>query len=209
MKKVILYLILFFCKESFANAQDSMRLSHHYINDSIRLEFMNESSDTLYIFSSYLKPFVYYNKYLNRFNKKENIFKVSFLPIVSHVYTVKTDVIFLGDEQIIKPFQFTYEFIRIAPNKSYSITLPFAELKNFLLHQNRIVADFDPVKYFKKKQVKYLKKPEIALVNKVKYEFAVYQNVNVLTTKASEANESDKYIKQAKSFKIKSVQLSF
>lgn len=208
MKKVILYLILFFCKESFANAQDSMRLSHHFINDSIRLEFMNESSDTLYIFSSYLKPFVYYNKYLNRVNKKENIFKVSFLPIVSHVYTVKTDVIFFGDEQIIKPFQFTYEFIRIAPNKSYSITLPFAELKNFLLHQNRIVADFDPVNNFKKKQVKYLKKPEIALVNKVKYEFAVYQNVNVLTTKASEANESDKFIKQAKSFKIKSVQLS-
>ncbi|MEO8116393.1 MAG: hypothetical protein ABI653_02015 [Bacteroidota bacterium] len=204
MNKIIICLFIFFLNVNFANAQ---LLNYHLINDSIQFEFKNNSSDTIYLFSSYLKPPLYHNKYLNRVDTKENILKISLLPIISQVYTVKTDVIFSGDEQIIKPFQFIYEFIKIAPGKILSFTLPYSEFKNVLSNQNKVVADFDSGKNFKQKRVKYFNKKQIASVNKIQYEFAIYSTINYLTMKGAESAIPDQFLKQARSYKIKSVQL--
>lgn len=204
MYKTIICLVIFHLTVNFANAQ---LLSYHLKNDSIQFEFKNNSSDTLYLFSSYLKPNVYHNKYLNRVDTKENVLKISLLPIISKVYTVKTDVIFSGDEQIIQPFQFMYEFINIAPDKIFSYMLPYTKFKKVLFNQNKVVADFDPGKNFKQKRVKYLNNKQIASVNKIQYEFAIYSTINYLTTKGAESAIPDQFLKQAQSYKIKSVQL--
>jgi hypothetical protein len=78
-----------------------------------------------------------------------------------------------------------------------------------LSSKNKVVSDFDPSKKFKRKRIKYLYKSEVASVNKIQYEFAVYQRINFLMTKASEANDPDNFVNQAASYKIKSVRLLF
>ncbi len=209
MKRLILCFVFLISEQLQSYAQDSIQLNYHLINDSIQFEFRNASTDTFYIFSSYLNPNVYFNKYLNRVSQKENTLNISLLPIISHVYTLKTDVIFSGDEQIIKPFQFIYEFISLAPGEKLYITLPFNEFKKNILNQNKVIVDFDPDKNFKKKCIRYLNKPQLASLNKIQFEFAVYQKITLLITKAAEANDSKKFVIQAKSYRIKTVQLPF
>jgi hypothetical protein len=177
--------------------EDSVYVIVKELDNSYIFMVCNTTSDTLYLFRSYLKDKFISSKYLRRVDIKQKTYKISFLPFLPYVYTGLGDFIFLDDKRIINDYQVKYEFVRLKPNSFYEVTLS----KNKLFTE-QAVRDFD---INAKKNYKKIKQINHSLtIEEYKWiiEFALYSKVDLLCTHLEEFNNGNLFKDQAKSYMI-------
>ncbi len=145
-------------------------------NDSLIIfQLKNISENSKYVLSSYLNNRFTYNKNFYRYSDDKLL--ASFLPIVEHIGTIKTDVLIIDDSSIYKDKQVVYSFFEIKPNEMIEIELD----KNIL-------------------QEKFMLKKE----DKLQVKLAFYDNVNLLETRGIEYDVEGRelFLVQAQDYKV-------
>ncbi len=102
------------------------------LDDCIVFEFTNESSDSLYLFDSYLNEVTVLLKesvcdsikYLHRYDKEQRQCKFSFLPFLPYLSVQCTDLVVLGEDRFIRKGQILYHFSLISPKSKLSVVIP-------------------------------------------------------------------------------------
>lgn len=204
---------------------DSVFVSHFSVDkDSMEVTFCNASSRTQFIFDTYFSPKtwpsgscdlpltqqVWFSDYLHRFNEGYDI--LSFLPLFPYLRydnTVNTrqDMVVLGGHVYFRPSAdwlithnvLSYHFIAIEPQMEKTIRIPMSAV----LKECR-VRDIDVMKY---KTLEWQKIP-FAIKKKAKHksesiiiQFAVYDSIDLLTSKDAFYFRRYDYDEQAHSFR--------
>ena len=167
----VYFLVLLVPIKTFAYC-DTTLISGVYSNDSLIVTISNYSSDTLYLFDSYLRDNLYESDVLHRFDKHNKVFKTSFLPLINYL-TPKRQLclIVLGNERLIRPNQIAYSFIEIPPFSSIKISM-----QKEIIFSEYYIKDFDTETSVKRKKLKtkyYRKRQEPVLI-----EFAIYKHID-------------------------------
>ena len=157
---------------------------NHASEDSIFIELHNESSDSIYLFSTYL-PHGYkalsdnnhsLSEYLHRFNPEDNKYLLSFIPIKNLLFFGNPDVVYIGKDAVLKG-SLGYSFEIIIPYSYMLVALPTASI-----YSNEYVEEFYPWKgdYNPAKREKYkkmlakLKRYKLDATNCIYVEFAIF-----------------------------------
>ncbi len=144
--------------------------------DQIILDIYNASSDTIYLFDSYLHESLPISKYLHRYNYRYNEYKLSFLPLLPYLSVDLSDTYISTNNKILYKGQILYHFIPIYPFGSHKIKLPINAL-----FVNEYVDDINPwqfTKFDKSIEFKnrFMQIPQIIIL-----EFAIYLKLKWLT----------------------------
>lgn len=168
----------------------SSLLVHSFSADSVAVSYSekdadvyavmisNLSSDTVYVLDCYLdkcsEGFYYESKYLHRYDKKTNICKLSFLPILGHIMSSVDGLIHFDFNKIVYGGMH-YSFHAIPPHDCMQF-----ELLKAAFMSDTFIKDYRDGKYcyipMPIKKVKFYKRKP----NCLKVEFAVYKNVDML-----------------------------
>lgn len=193
-------------KEESKYYQDSIYSTYQEDTTGIAINIINTTKDTLYIFKSYLENEFLSSKYLHRINSKEKKYKLSLLPLVSHVFTKYSDVI--TDEPIVGNQQIVYDFFKLPPNSVQSIFLSYKDVFRKKDSRNNATKDYDVKllhKYTKKVPQKSCTVKKIKGRYSFEIEFAIYKSVNLLCSEAAYFVQENEFDKQSKDFKILTV----
>lgn len=145
-------------------------------------EIHNESLDTAYVFDGYLQMctegFLYSSKYVHRYEKKTNTYKLSLLPILTLIAPkgCMNDKILWGEKKITSVGQIPFSFIRIPPGNSIKIRILKSAFYNSIYIKSTSL-DGLPYGYgggYKAKEKKKCRPTSVVL------EFAVYRQVDKL-----------------------------
>lgn len=163
-------------------------------NDTLKLCLTNIGEKPVFLFDSYLNDYEFRMKILEgdaiyRYNSDEDIFKLSFLPLLPYLSYHRGDLIAIGERRITRGLGNTvYSFRPIGVNETICINLPFEEPR-----MDRWQKDID-VKQFNKWDMKDRMKFEQSdhCLNKtdspeVFFEIAIYNDTVSL-------NEYDYYL---------------
>ncbi len=134
----------------------------------------NNSLNVKYLLSSYIDNRFSYNP--NLFTKKEEGFIIYYLPILTGLGTVKSDVLIVDDASVLKQKQAIYTFMDIAPNKEVEFSL----------------------------QKEKLNKLDYKGLDNIVILLAIYDDVSLLKVKGTDYEKSlqESFVKQAKNYKI-------
>lgn len=203
MKNILLVLsLLTFLNTGVLVAQSKLGVTYYNnSNDTISFNFKNNSSDTLYLFSTYFLKDLLSSKYLHKIDKKNKIYKVSYVPLLRYLSAYLTDRIVLGEDRIVVEGQNKYKFEPIAPNGIFTLKLAISDVFNKMNEKNNVVKDFTD-KELSKKKFKFAtydnKQGSFDLI----FEFAYYKSVDLLTSKEKYINAGDKAHSQAAEYDI-------
>jgi hypothetical protein len=185
-------------EKDFPARSDSIYILHQNENDKYEFRVCNNTNNSIYLFSSYLKPDFYTNFYLNRIDKKEKTIKISFLPILPG--NILSDRILVGEIKVLCYQQILYEFIEIKPHCYYKMSLNTQCIKDSIKNRAFIVEDFN-VKSFKQgDKIRKIKKSKIKGNYNFVFEFAYYNRPDFIFKKNYVKSES--LIKDRTDFKI-------
>jgi len=92
---ILIAAILFSCMIKAQN--NDIETNYKEINDTLIFSFINTGNDTLQLFSTYFSSPYIFSKVLHKIDAKQNIYKVSFLPILPYLSGYLTDKIVLTD----------------------------------------------------------------------------------------------------------------
>ncbi len=202
MRGILLSLLLLaFFNNDILFAQTELDLSYHADNDTVIFDFKNNTSDTLYLFSTYFSKDLLSSKYLHTINKKNKIYKVSYAPLLRYITAYLTDRIVLGEDRIIVEGQNKYKFELVAPDSIFSLKLAICDIFNKMGEKNNVVKDFTE-KELRKKEFKYVtynfKQDCFDLI----FEFAYYKDINLLTSREAYINAGDKAYNQSMEYDV-------
>lgn len=194
------------CSLNMIQYPDSIFASISSDSSKYVIKIFNTTTDTFFLFSTYLQQQFFSSKYLHRVNLKKKQYKLSFVPIIPFVFTKYSDVVATSNI-IIRDHQVVYDFIKMQPNSYYEFAIPIKDA----FERSDAVNDFAPNglnKFDYKMKFKNIsaKKPAVNKYDRL-FEFALYKDVSVL------CKESDYYLRendfnaQAKSFTILQVPL--
>lgn len=176
-------------------------------NDCMSFEFINKSDDSLYLFDSYLNEILilseenlYDTKYLHRYDRKTKKCKFSFLPFLPYLSVQYTDLAAIGENRFVRKGQIVYHFSLIPPKGKLNIVIP----KKF---------------FYSTKYVKDMSLEKISIFDKginfddilkkgcsqIIVEFAIYKNIDLLTSIDSYYLDEIGFNKQALSYEIFSI----
>ncbi|MDH6310475.1 hypothetical protein M2451_004019 [Dysgonomonas sp. PFB1-18] len=175
--------------------------------DVFEFELINNTSDSLYLFDSYLNENAFsdieqlYNaRYLHRFDRKENQCKLSFLPLIPYLSVERNDLYIIGENRLIRKGQILYSFKSILPHSKLCIKIPKESF-----YQEKYIKEVDT-----KKMSKFDKKMKIKNIDGVKcdnivVEFAVYKNINIINNFEAYYYNEFEFNEQVLSYSIISV----
>ncbi|MDR2928823.1 MAG: hypothetical protein LBV41_11600 [Cytophagaceae bacterium] len=170
-------------------------------NNEFEFDIINHTQDTLYLFDSYLNNYLYKSKYLHRFDKKNKQCKLSLLPLLPFLSVHYTDVIILGDNKVANKWQVLYHFMTILPNSCHTVTIS----KN-AFYTKDYVYEVYPQKISKfEKTIKFRKSSNNRCSNNITVEFALYKNIDLLTSEKAYYFDEYNFNIQALSYTVLSV----
>lgn len=204
--KILFSLLIVYCCFSCSSGKmisssnvSKIKLVTTILKDSLQVLFRNTGEKDVYLFSSYFKDRFILNEKLLRLNKDNEVL-MSYAPLLNYMGTVVSDRIILGHESILKLNQSKYSFIKIKPNHSIDIDLPIEIVCNNLKKSVKIISDFDP-KNIIQDSINYRDISNIT-VNSILFQFAIFDNVDLLITEGSEYRNKKDFISLAKSYSI-------
>ncbi|MBR5908211.1 MAG: hypothetical protein IKZ50_07490 [Bacteroidales bacterium] len=115
-------------KETAGYLKTHIDYTVNYNKDSIIIDLFNNNSDTSYIFSSYyydslISKYLYDAPLFHRYNAKQNVYKLSLLPILPFMSTRSTDRVVLKKELRVKTKgQILFDFITLPPHSRCQLT---------------------------------------------------------------------------------------
>ena len=179
------------------------------IDNVFEFEMVNNTKDSLYLFDSYLfdkdKRIVgayldgrdmQRSKYLHRYDKKTRQCKLSFLPLIPYLGLTYTDRLILGGNKVAHAGQVVYSFSCIPPLSTFSVLI----CKD-AIYQKTYVKEIYPKKpsFFK------FNKDLYPICENIVIEFAVYKDIDLLTSINSYYFDGYNFSKQTLSYRIISV----
>lgn len=175
-------------------------VSYKESSDTLVFTFSNSSKDTLFLFSTYFDNQYLSSKYLHRINKECKTYKLSFLPLLPYIAAYLTDKIILYNEnKIIMEGQNLYQFVKIAPMKTYTLSLPYSKLFLHKDENNNAVKDFS-FERINKKAIKQIALRSLNGKYRLSFEFALYKKVDLLLSRDLYINGGLKTYEQSKDF---------
>ena len=165
------------------------------------IKVFNTTSDTIFLFSSYLQQQFFNSKYLHRGNPKNKEYKISFLPIIPYLFTKYSDVIATSNI-IVRSQQVVYDFIKMQPDSYFEVSVPIKDAFKI----DKGISDFNP-----KSMNKFDYKTKFKTIDLKKYhdknyklffELAWYKNVSILCRQLDYYLNENEFNTQAKNFTI-------
>jgi hypothetical protein len=92
--------------------ESTVNLDSHHSENNINLKITNNTKDTIFIFKSYFDADISTSNYIFRYNKKNNIVNVSYVPLLPYLFTKYSDRLTFED-RIIKDHQVVFFFFKI------------------------------------------------------------------------------------------------
>lgn len=189
MLKYILFLILLLESSIKYSEAQNIYLSHTIEKDSIFFNFKNQGTDSAFLFSTYFGYFYKEAKGLHKLNKKEHIYKISFLPIIKYLEKptgTSKDELWLSSDRLFRIWQNEYQFLAIPP--ADSLTMNFSLITLFSDDRSGYLAykDYNNLT-ISRKDLKPLKK--IKGDYKLQFEFAIFNRSGI-----SSKEPLDKYL---------------
>lgn len=176
-------------------------------DQGVVIRVINSSDRYQFLFSSYFDSRYHESKYLHRIDKGLGEYKLSFLPLLPYLSTKPTDKQIIGSERVVNKGQVLYDFVELVPNSYYDVEIKYNsfDLKGDLVCDFRPneASKFEPIKF------KYVKLSELESKLSLVFEFAVYQDVDLLCKESAYYLQEHEFDSQAKAFKIVSVPVKF
>jgi len=169
-------------------------------DNDFEFEIINNTQDTLYLFDSYLDHDLYKSKYLHRFDKKEKLCKLSFLPLLPFLSVHYTDHIILGDNKVANKGQILYHF-RVIPPKSRNKAI----IPRSAFYTENYVNEVHPKKISKFEQTIKFRKSKHNRCSNIVVEFALYKNIDLLINEQAYYLDEYNFNEQALCYTILSV----
>jgi hypothetical protein len=155
-------------------------------------------------FNSYFQRQFLASKYLHRINLGSRSYKVSFLPIVPHVFTKYSDNVITTDEAIMSNHQIVYDFIKLSPKSSKVIEFKYSDLFENKNKMNNVSKDYN-IKLLNKNSntpTKFYTTSKLSGKYNFSFEFAVYKSVSLLCKQAAYYMQEYAFDKQSINFKV-------
>lgn len=186
---------------------DSLYVSYTESASSLNFKIVNTTDQTVYLFSSYFPKLYHSAKYVHRVSKADQTYKVAFLPLLPYLSTKPTDKLILGSNRMINKGQVLYDFIKLIPQTYYEVNIYYDNLFKNLGDKNSLICDYDTGKNskFGKIKFKYLSTDQLNGKYKLLFEFAVYDQVNLLCEQSAYYLKEFEFDQQAKDFKKLSI----
>lgn len=176
--------------------RDTIYADVKYLQNGIDIRLYNNTSDTVYLFNSYIDSMFYRAKYLHHYDKRKHKHTISFLPIFPYIGVKYSDLVTLGANRLVKQNQVLYAFTEILPSKSVVI-----HFSNDLLKPQGFVKGIDLINIDRYSKFKYktLKYKNINIDVTV-VQFAIYQNINLLNNETSFYLDEFNFNRESKSY---------
>ena len=145
----------------------------YYDDNEACISLINNSDDTVYVFSSYFDKELCRSVYLHRYAKKDKIYKLSFLPLLPYLSPNLSDNIILGPSKVISYSQIKFDFAPIAPNDNVDIYIPKEALVS-KSYMRDVCAEFKN----KNENFKWKKWKGERTDNIIHLEFAIYTDIS-------------------------------
>lgn len=182
---------------------DSLYVTYSENASGLNLKIVNTTDQTVYLFSGYFPEIYHPSEYLHRISEKDKIYKVAFLPLLAYLSTKPTDKLILGSDRILSKGQVLYDFIKLTPQTYYKVSISYENLFKNLGERNSLICDYKDGENnkFDKIKFKYLSADKLKGKYKLFFEFAVYDQVNLLCEQSAYYLEESQFNQQAKSFR--------
>ena len=182
---------------------DSIYVSYSENASGIDFRIINTTNKTVYLLSSYFPELYHPSEYLHRVNEKDQIYKVSFLPLLPYLSTVSTDKLILGSNRVISKGQVLYDFIKLTPQTYHELSISYDVLFKNIGDKNSLICDYDPNENskFGKIKFKYSNADKLKGKYKLHFEFAIYDQVDLLCEKSAYYLKEFEFDERAKAFK--------
>lgn len=191
------------------NAQEaSVKVDFMEKDDTLVFSFYNPTQDTLQLFSTYFAKTYLLADMLHKVDTKNNIYKVSFLPILPYLTGYLDDRLVLTDENKISMVgQNLYSFIKILPNSRIDVELPCEVLFSKKDNKNNVVRDFNN-EFINVKDVKKITLGKQKGLHRLVFEFAIYKDVSLLLNREKYISGELKTYEQTKDYTIINVPIA-
>lgn len=168
--------------------------------DTCLLKIQNITTDTLFLFNSYLNADFYTSKWLHRFSYKTKKHKLSFLPLLPYLSLHFSDKIILGENRLINKFQVLYQFKAIPPKETIIVAIPVNAF-----YTNEYIKDFNIKDYSIFHDRINFKAAKFKKYNSLIVELAIYKNIELLVSDSLFYKNEYLTNKQALSYQILSI----
>jgi len=182
-------------------SQSPVKVGHIEIKDSVLFKFTNTSETTLFLFSTYFEQDYITSIYLHQIDKSNDSYIVSFLPLTPYLSAYLTDRIVLGNDKIITEGQNLFQFVELKPKQEVEIKLSTSDLFGNIKRNRNAVKAFSESDVQKKKFKKVTYKSAKKKYN-LFFEFATYENIDRLSSKAQYISGGNETYYQSKSYKV-------
>lgn len=193
---------------SFPTKQTDSVYSEYTGNlDSGMFRVVNPTKKTQYLFKSYFDKSLQSSKYLHEVDKKNKIYCISFVPIISNLTTKKDDKLIIGENSVCNRGQILYDFVKLMPNTYYDLKIDYGMLfinKNYdqnsvKSYSNEILSKFNETSF------NFLTTKKLKGKFNVVVEFAIYDDVSLLCSESAYYLNEFEFDKNARSFKVVNV----
>lgn len=176
-------------------------------NDSIQINLINTTIDTLYLFSSYFGDDLQSSRFIHEIDKLTKDYIISFIPLIGNVSVRLSDKVIFGESSIANRSQVLYNFIKLSPNTYYSIVIHLENLFKNHAKKNNAVKSFDKylLNKFKEAEFKFVTTSRLKGKYNLKFQFGIYNDVSLLCDQNSYYFNEFEFERQAKSFKVLTV----
>lgn len=183
--------------------RDSLYIIFNKTDSILEFNIVNTTSDTVYLFRSYLYDFYYSSKYLHRIDIKNKLYKISLLPIIPYLHPTMSDRLNLSADRVGLPFNVLIDFVKLNPNNCFKVRVKLSLLFDEIYVNKKMVCDIDLMSLSKfTKHVDFIEAnlPEDFNNYKCVFEFALYKNICLLCSKEAYALKELEFNEQLKSF---------
>ncbi|MDE7386011.1 MAG: hypothetical protein K2N28_02610 [Muribaculaceae bacterium] len=170
--------------------------------DSVVLKLCNDTSEPAYLFDSYLNEYDIDDvSYIHRYNRKDGVVKVSFLPfqqyleIPSRIKPGRKMIV--GEKRYLVSGQILYRFTKVAPGDSLTIRLSKKTLTTDRYYRDVNLREYTHVDEDDnpKKALKLKRSRRIPRFDEITIELAVYKDIDYFLENELSKTLNYKYIR--------------
>ena len=204
-----------YCQNTLADTnltvavENKIYIEKQITKDSIFINIVNSTRDTVYLFKSYFQKDLYSSKYIHRIDTKKKNYYITFIPLIPYLSTQRTDNLVLSQNRIIKKNQILYDFIKVAPQTHFKIAFYLEDLFKNVKTKNNITRALQTSSLNKFSYIKFKSLTSSCLIHKYNlfFSFAFYNHIDIVCRKSDFYLNEFNFNSQAKSFHIISTQV--
>lgn len=169
--------------------------------DSVVLKLCNHTPEPAYLFDSYLNAYDIDDvSYIHRYNREEDVVKVSFLPFQQYVEVpskIRHGRIFVGEDRYFMSGQIFYNFTKIEPGDSLTIRLSKQTLTTDRYYHDVNLREYTILdeNYKSKKTLKLKPLKRTPDFDEITIELAVYRDIDLFLENELSETLNYKYIR--------------